>query len=114
MKKVTIIGYGRFGKTLHRLLQDDFDVTIYTRKGNVSLQQAYQNEIIFYAVPIAAFEEVIKTHQKYFRSEHLLIDVLSVKLHPKSSLKPISKKQKRITTHPLLPDSSKWLSIFPS
>jgi arogenate dehydrogenase (NADP+), plant len=109
MKKVTIIGYGRFGKTLRRLLQDDFDVTIYTRKGNVSLQQAYQNEIIFYAVPIAAFEEVIKTHQKYFRPEHLLIDVLSVKLHPKIIFETYLKKTKTqaLLTHPLFgPDSS--------
>src|SRR5260370_20760020 len=90
MKKITIIGFGRFGKTLYRLVRDDFDITMYTRrelsgvgKHTTSLEEAYASEIIFYAVPISAFDEVIKKHKQYITDSHILIDVLSVKLHAK-------------------------------
>lgn len=130
-KKITIIGYGRFGKTLHQLLRDDFDVTIYIRKPSVisrskatrnptrsltafemttNLQKAYENDTIFYAVPIVAFEEVIETHQKYFRPGHVLIDVLSVKVYPKHIFETYltGKKTQALLTHPMFgPDSSK-------
>jgi prephenate dehydrogenase len=122
---VTIIGYGRFGKTLNALLRDDFAVTIFQRKQkrgitttqtkekNLTitndLQKAYQSTIIFYAVPIASFETVIKTHKKYFRDDHVLIDVLSVKLHAAKVLKKYlaHTKTQAILTHPMFgPDSS--------
>lgn len=132
MKKVTIIGHGRFGQTLHRLLNQDFALTIYTRKPLVitseatrlptpgtggqeqshttSLQEAYESDVIFYAVPIASFEEVIKEHKQYFRSEHVLIDVLSVKMHPRDVFEKELKnfKTQALLTHPMFgPDSSK-------
>ena len=110
MKKVSIIGYGRFGKTLHRLLKDDFEITIYTRKGDVSLEKAYASDVIFFAVPIATFEEVIETHKKYFKPQHLLIDVLSVKMHPAEIFTKHLEgtKTQALLTHPMFgPDSSK-------
>lgn len=110
MKKVTIIGHGRFGQTLERLLKDDFDLTIYTRKGDVSLEKAYASDVIFFAVPIASFEEVIKEHKKYFRPEQVLIDVLSVKMHPRDIFETYLKDTKiqALLTHPMFgPDSSK-------
>ncbi len=108
MKKVGIIGNGRFGKVLDRLLQDDFDVTTYTKQSTVS--DIYKNDVIFYAVPIAAFEGVISSHKKYFKPNHLLIDVLSVKLHPKKVFeKHLRDSQTQaLLTHPMFgPDSSK-------
>ena len=110
MKKISIIGKGRFGQTLHRLLQDDFDVTIYTRKGDVSLEKTYESDVIFFAVPIAEFEDVIKSHKKYFKPTHLLIDVLSVKMHPAEIFEKYLKdtKTQALLTHPMFgPDSSK-------
>lgn len=114
---ITIIGYGRFGPTLHRLLQDDFDVLIYSRKpieGNVmqtqDLQKAYENKTIFYAVPIHVFDEVIKEHKQYITDDHVLIDVLSVKLHPKTVFEKYLTQTKTqvLLTHPMFgPDSSK-------
>lgn len=125
--KITIIGYGRFGKTLHSLLKEDFDVTIYTRNKKVvilseeraegsptqkvtsDLAKAYESDVIFYAVPIASFADVIEQHRKYFRPEHLLIDVLSVKMHPAAiftkALQGITTQA--LLTHPMFgPDSS--------
>src|SRR6266403_2606824 len=110
MKKISIIGYGRFGKTLHRLLKDDFDITIFTRKGDVSLEKAYESDVIFYAVPISSFEETIEQHKQYFKPNHLLIDVLSVKMHPAHVLAKHLEhlKTQALLTHPMFgPDSSK-------
>lgn len=118
MKKVTIIGFGRFGKTLYHLLKDDFDVTIYKRKKadddegpiTTDLKKAYENNTIFFAVPIQSFEYVISEHKEHFRPEHVLIDVLSVKMHPKHIFeKHLENSQTQVLlTHPMFgPDSAK-------
>jgi prephenate dehydrogenase len=117
MRRVTIIGFGRFGKTLYRLLKDDFDVTIYKRNkssddnANITteLKKAYEADTIFFAVPIESFEFVISEHKDYFKPEHVLIDVLSVKIHPKKIFEKHLKDTKiqALLTHPLFgPDSS--------
>lgn len=122
MKKISIIGFGRFGKTLYRLIKNDFDIVIYSRsvidkkdfnsntKLAKSLKEVYQSKVIFYCVPIPVFENVIKEHKKYLRENHLLIDVLSVKVHAqKVFTKYLSgTKTKALLTHPMFgPDSSK-------
>lgn len=127
MKKIsiTIIGFGRFGKTLYRLLKDDFDITIFTRKplperdlklldastiSTTRLQEAYKSSVIFFAVPISSFENVVKAHKRLMTNAHILIDVLSVKVHPEKVLKKYLKGSKTqiILTHPMFgPDSSK-------
>lgn len=124
MSDISIIGFGRFGKTLYRLLKDDFSITIYFRHGidsagmeftgqtNVTsnLTKIYKNKTIFFAVPISAFGNVIKTHKKYFNENHLLIDVLSVKVYPKKIFSKYVKDKKIqiLLSHPMFgPDSSK-------
>jgi arogenate dehydrogenase (NADP+), plant len=117
-KTVTIIGFGRFGKTLYDLFKNDFEITIYQRNKNTQtklpitddLEKAYQSETIFYAVPIDEFESVIEKHKKYFRDNHVLIDVLSVKKYPEEIFKKHlgGLKTQALLTHPLFgPDSSK-------
>src|SRR3989344_1564697 len=93
MKTVAIIGFGRFGKTLYRLIKDDFALILYNRskidvnslsaktKIAKTVKEAYEAQNIFYCVPINQFASVLKAHQQYFRENHVLIDVLSVKLH---------------------------------
>jgi len=123
-KHISIVGYGRFGKVLHRLLKDGFIVTVYRRSEITdrsefnentviaqSVEDIYKNDVIFYAVPIESFEQVISEHKKYFRENHLLIDVLSVKMHPAKVFKRHLRgtKIQAILTHPMFgPDSSKW------
>lgn len=124
MRKISIIGFGRFGKTLYRLLKDDFVITLYNRseidveENNISenttitynVAKAYENDVIMYAIPIANFEGIIATHKKYFKDSHLLIDNLSVKMHPKNILEKYLKgtKTQALLTHPMFgPDSSK-------
>lgn len=123
MKKIAIVGFGRFGKTLHLLLKDDFKIILFDISQEVyegvdlvkntirarDIKEIYQAEVIFYAVPIAAFEKVIAKHKQYFIN-HLLIDVLSVKQHPAYVFRKYLKgtKTKALLTHPMFgPDSSK-------
>ena len=123
MKQVGIVGFGRFGRTLYRLLKDDFEVVLYNRseiKANSQelgpnttvskdLQEVYSSDVIFYSVPISQFETVVADHKKYFESRHLLIDVLSVKLHPAAVFKKhlAGTKTQALLTHPMFgPDSS--------
>lgn len=118
MNKITIIGYGRFGQVLYRMLKNDFDVLIYSRKPindpaitqTQSPQTAYKNKTIIYAVPISAFESVVTAHKPFIKDSHTLIDVLSVKVHPKNIFERELKgtKTQALLTHPLFgPDSSK-------
>ncbi len=109
---VAIIGFGRFGQTLYRLLKDDFAIAVYDpnyRESVKSLVEIYNCPVIFYAVPISIFEEVIAEHRQYFKDQ-LLIDVLSVKMHPAKVFKKYLKgtKARAILTHPMFgPDSSR-------
>lgn len=116
---ISIVGFGRFGKTLYRLLKNDFSITVYDTVSQElpadvtlakTIQEIYKNDTIFYAVPISAFSDVIASHKQYFTARHTLIDVLSVKVHPAQ----VFKKQLNgdapqvILTHPMFgPDSSK-------
>lgn len=114
MRTVSIIGYGRFGKVLHNLIKDDFTVTIYTRNKAAnttnSLAEAYKSDIIFYAAPISEFASVVQNHKQYIRPGHVLLDVLSVKVHPETIFKKelAGMSVTTILTHPMFgPDSSK-------
>lgn len=122
MKTVSIVGFGRFGKTLYKLLKDDFQIIVYdkneidsrkfTKKTTIakSVNEIYNSEVIFFAVPISSFEDVISTHKKYFQSHHILIDVLSVKMYPATIFKKnlTGSNTQALLTHPMFgPDSSK-------
>lgn len=122
MKTVSIVGFGRFSRTLYRLIKNDFFVTIYditsidSKDLNKStrvvkkIDEIYESEVVFFAVPISLFEEVIASHKQYFRDNHLLIDVLSVKMHPAKIFKKYlaGTKTQALLTHPMFgPDSSK-------
>lgn len=123
MKTVTIIGFGRFGRVLFRLLKDDFFVTLYDKAGIPGgksfganarvardIREAFQSGAIFYAVPIPVFEQTVASHRRYFKPEHLLIDVLSVKMHAAKVFARHLRglKTRALLTHPMFgPDSSK-------
>lgn len=123
-RAISIVGFGRFGKTLYQLLKNDFQVTLYNRspikpeagelakdtKIAKSLAEVYANDVIFYAVPISQFESVVAAHRQYFEPRHLLIDVLSVKMHPAKVFKKYlaGLKTQALLTHPMFgPDSSR-------
>ncbi len=120
MKTISIIGFGRFGKTLYNLVKDDFVVTIFDVAGidtqkikdnaivAKNLEEAYRSEAIFYCIPISSFEKIIAEHKKHFKPNHLLIDVLSVKSHPAKVFSKHLKGTQALLTHPMFgPDSAK-------
>ena len=121
---VAIIGFGRFGQLWSSILKDDFNVKVYDTSPDasaiagqqelplVSLDEALGCDTIFYCVPISTFEQVIKEHCEKLGTvggSHTLIDVLSVKLHPKAVFeKHLPKDVHAILTHPMFgPDSVK-------
>ena len=70
MKKAGIIGYGRFGKVLADLLINQYEVKIYdpgnkAGKFSASLEEVLESVVVFVAVPISAFKEVIQEISKY-------------------------------------------------
>lgn len=105
--KVAIVGLGRFGKTLKKLLGNNFELILINRSNPSDIVKA---DAVFYCVPISSFESVIKSHKKFFKPNHLLIDVLSVKIHPKKVFEKHLRglKTQALLTHPMFgPDSSK-------
>ena len=124
IKKISIVGFGRFGKVLYDLMGPDFEITIYDKNKKAyqdikilkkdkiakNIKEIYQSQAIFYAVPIECFENVISNHRKYFKN-HILVDVLSVKQHPANIFKKYLKgtSARATLSHPMFgPDSSKY------
>lgn len=124
MKTVSIVGIGRFGLVLYRLLKNDFEVVIYDNgkidskkrlllkdaRFTTSLNEIYTSNFTFLSIPISKFEQIIKMHCKYFNKGNVLIDVLSVKSYPKKIFTEYLKNTniQVLLTHPMFgPDSCK-------
>jgi len=120
-KNITIVGFGRFGKVLYNILKSDFNVSLFSINDSdfknypldtdtkiiSKISDIYKSHMIFYAIPISKFEKVIKEHSKYINN-HLLIDVLSVKVYPKQIFEKYIKTDNTeiLLTHPMFgPDS---------
>ena len=89
MKKVGIIGHGRFGEILHDLLSNKFEVLAYDCKKNEKnnlkyhkLEEVLDCFLVFVAVPIRSFENSIKEISKYKLYNTTIVDVCSVKSFP--------------------------------
>ncbi len=120
MKKVLIVGFGRFGKVLEKILSEDFDVFIneinkekIKSEKNLKFVDISEGislcDTIFYSVPISNFEETFLSHKKFFNEKNpkTIIDTCSVKIFPKKILeKNLPKNFESILTHPMFgPDS---------
>lgn len=100
-KTVSIIGLGRFGRVMARLLGDDFAIKVFDtafagssrqsvgtagggspQSGNLqnisvdealdeAIDEALDSQVIFYCVPISSFEEVIKEHSAKLSERHI-------------------------------------------
>jgi prephenate dehydrogenase len=113
MSKIGIIGFGRFGKILAELLSTDNEIFIHDLKGingkynKLSLSEIVKCEILFIAVPIREFENIIKSLQKLNLQNTTIIDVCSVKIHPVQVMeKYLPENVGIIATHPMFgPDS---------
>ena len=89
MKKVGIIGYGRFGKVLDDLLSKKYKVLKIDKNRDLekglefsSLEEILECFMVFVAVPIGSFEPVIKEIAQYRLYNTTIVDVCSVKIYP--------------------------------
>ena len=115
MNKVSIIGFGRFGNLLYELLQKGFEIDVFDIDPSnqtesvdfIPLEDVLKNDTIFLAVPIRDFEELMKDLSTKIQGNKTVIDVCSVKVHPKNMmLEHLSNEVDIIATHPLFgPDS---------
>ncbi|MBJ7608968.1 MAG: prephenate dehydrogenase/arogenate dehydrogenase family protein [Candidatus Dormibacteraeota bacterium] len=119
---VAVIGFGRFGRLWASMLREDFDVVVYDSAAELreqaaasgfssdSLRAALSCGVIFYCVPISEFEATLREHLPHFAKldgPRTLIDVLSVKVHPKEVLdRYLPAAYQAMLTHPMFgPDS---------
>lgn len=121
---VSIIGFGRFGQLWASVLKADFEVRVHdisesTRSEAealgvkfVELRAALEAEVVFYCVPISAFQKIFQQHTEIYSKmsgAKLLVDTLSVKTHPKEVFdKLLPAHHQALLTHPMFgPDSVK-------
>lgn len=115
-QKIAIIGYGRFGRLLVKLLCPYGQVfVIHPRKIiNRSIKQIKYQDLknidwVIPAVPISVLPAVLKKMSPYLKDGSLVMDVCSVKVRPCQWLKQyLPKDVELLGTHPMFgPDSAK-------
>lgn len=115
MNTVGIMGFGRFGKILAKILEKGFQIRVFDPLDQISfsgvefvdLDTLLTESVIFVAVPIRAFETVITGIAPKLGKNTTIIDVCSVKIHPVEVMKKhLPESTGIIATHPLFgPDS---------
>ena len=113
MSRFGIIGFGRFGNILADILSSKNEILIHDPNKisknfqNVSLLEVVKCEILFIAVPIREFEEVVKSLREYKLQNTTIVDVCSVKIYPVEVMKKyLPDNLGIIATHPMFgPDS---------
>ncbi|MEE9465725.1 MAG: prephenate dehydrogenase/arogenate dehydrogenase family protein [Candidatus Neomarinimicrobiota bacterium] len=117
--KVGIIGFGRFGPVLVRMLTPAHEVVVYDiadvaeRARSAGVRAAEWQEVttadtVFLAVPIRRLKEVVARLQEGLRPGTTVIDVCSVKVYPATVMREhFGPEITSIATHPLFgPDSA--------
>lgn len=117
---VAIIGFGRFGRVMHRLFLDGFDLVVSSssyRPGDIAgvtfvgLEEACRSaDAILLTVPINKTGVTGERIRDYLRPGQIVVDVCSVKEWPYAALKAALEGTGVIIwpTHPMFgPDSSK-------
>jgi len=108
MKKVGIIGYGRFGRTLADLLSIKYKIMVIDNNPKIgeeiefsSLEEILECFMVFVAVPIRSFEAVVKEIANYNLYNTTIVDVCSVKVYPVEIMeKYLPKHVGIIASHP--------------
>ena len=113
MKQIGIIGFGQFGQFMARHLAPFFDVTVFDN-ANLRIEAerigvtwsdfetVASKNIVIFAVPLSAFETVLKRAVPFLRSGAVCLDVCSVKIKPLELMaKILPETVEIIGTHPL-------------
>ncbi len=124
MKKIFIVGFGRFGQVFGNFLGDNHEVMAYDPEDFssqaaslgvkwVGLEEGINSaDTIIYAVPISAFKEIFLSHLPILKAKNektLVMDVQSVKVTPKQIYDEyLPENCDLLLTHPMFgPDSVK-------
>jgi prephenate dehydrogenase len=112
-----IVGYGQFGRFIHDLLRQhepNCSVTVFTTDRAIdvgaasSLMEVAACNIIFLAVPISSYSNVVSSLIPFVNPETVLVDVATVKVHTTRILERSDLPCKFISTHPMFgPESYK-------
>ncbi|CAN0009283.1 unnamed protein product, partial [Hapterophycus canaliculatus] len=100
--KIGVIGFGKFGQFISQKFVEDHDVVAmgrgdYTAAADEMGAKFYPQfessdffandlDVVLFAVSILSFEEVLKSIPQKFLKGKLVVDVLSVKMHPRQTL----------------------------
>ncbi|NTW22782.1 prephenate dehydrogenase/arogenate dehydrogenase family protein [Candidatus Falkowbacteria bacterium] len=115
MKKIAIIGFGRFGELLADILKNHGQVHIMSQSGHsgafplIGKQQLGEMDWVIPAVPISALEQTLQDIASELKPDALVMDVCSVKVKPCEWLfKHVPAGVEIIGSHPMFgPDSAK-------
>lgn len=120
MKEIGIIGFGQFGQFMARHLARHFAVTVCDNNDHKKeaeeigvewgeFETVAGKDIVIFAVPLRAFEDVLQKAVPYLKSDALCLDVCSVKIKPiELMLELLPQSVEIIGTHPLFgPQSGK-------
>jgi len=112
--KIAIIGYGRFGKLLAKILKPFGEIFIIHHKEleNLNFKQINYSDLkyidwVIPCVPISILENILQKINPYLKKGSLIMDVCSVKVYPSQWLKKyISPEVEILASHPMFgPDS---------
>jgi len=116
VQSVGIIGYGHFGKFLHRMAErflPDVSVRVHTRSRRpgeesffTTLEEAAACDVVILSVPIAAYEDWLRAIKPVLRADTILLDVATVKLHTGNAIRTILPGQPYVSTHPMFGQES--------
>lgn len=115
MKKIAIIGFGRFGELLANILKDHGEVHVISQGGHsgafplIGKEQLREMDWIIPAVPISALEHTLEDIASELKPGALVMDVCSVKVKPcEWLLEYVPVEVEIIGSHPMFgPDSAK-------
>jgi prephenate dehydrogenase len=117
MKKIGLIGFGRFGQVLYTQLRHCVEFSIYDpfkseeeSLKNIpfySLPDVCKNPLIILAIPVAAIKEITKNMANFLTNNTIVMDVCAVKKYPIEVMeKNFPNNIQIVGSHPLFgPDS---------
>ncbi len=116
MKTVGIIGFGSFGKFLAEKLSSHAKVMVYSQSGRESswmgtIEEVAACDYVIPAIPLDAYEQMLRSLKPHLRSETVVVDVCSVKIAPVDMLRRVLPHQPIVATHPMFGPESASVSF---
>jgi prephenate dehydrogenase len=106
ISSVGIIGQGSFGNFMKTLIPRTASILVYDPKlkkdKRSELKSVIGCDILILAIPLSAYDKVLKEVAKYIPKDTLIIDVCSVKEQPERKIaKQLANHNNILLTHPL-------------